>query len=551
MRGRYQLHTGYRDIAQWLDWAFGLETPAGFTGSHTLEPSQISISIRTPTPNPKREDEEAVEIAWGGGEVGAQSGPIVLDDVPDVSSKYRIPDAELVDDLPTPQPSHAPAGTRARARPRSIRSIPRRSSDALAASAVESLFGAHSDAEAAPRDSGLDLRPLRVPRTKPGVAPASAHRVSGPIEKRVQRSPTIGAALVERNQPKQRGWLLGVALLCLAGGGGVLAWYATTHDASPVAAQTKPVAPSIEPGTVKFQTEPGDAQIAIDGSAGTSHVGSPYAVTLPPGPHQIEIRHSGYKSWLTSLDLTSRDTETLRVVLEPLGAAKATSDATLAISTTPSDLEVVLDGQLLASHTPIRTPLKIGPHTIAVRQAGAVVWKQSLDAAAASNYEFSPVLTAERLQARAVARSTAPTPAPAGEMPSVTVEAPPVAPIEPASSLSVPAPMPMPAVPVPVPEPPPPAATIAPVTVPPNAVTKLSGSIPDGLRATKGTPSVAAAKLCIDPTGAVSSVDFISKLDHRLTAELTASLQTWRYQPYRRAGTAVPACFAVTLRLKS
>src|SRR6185312_7247666 len=41
VRDRYNLHTGYRDIAQWVDWAFSLESPAGFTGSHTLESSQI------------------------------------------------------------------------------------------------------------------------------------------------------------------------------------------------------------------------------------------------------------------------------------------------------------------------------------------------------------------------------------------------------------------------------------------------------------------------------------------------------------------------------
>jgi serine/threonine protein kinase len=557
VRTQYQLHTGYRDIAQWIDWAFSLETPAGFTGGHTLEPSQISISLRTPTPKPQRDDDEAVEIAWGGGEVGAPSGPIVLDDVPDVSSKHRIPDLDA-DDIPTPQPSHGSGASYARARtatvdppfdPRRSSPPPRSDSQPAAPSAVASLFG-DTTRDPAPRDSGLDVQPMRVPRTRPGVAPANAHRVSGPIEKRVQIAPTIGAALVERNQPKQRSWLLGIALLLLAGGGGTLAWYATTREASPVAAQAKPAAPSVEPGTLKFQTEPADTQIAIDGPTGAAHAGSPYEVTLSPGVHQIEIRRSGYKSWLTSLELTARETQTLRVVLEPLGAAKATSDATLVVSTTPPDLEVVLDGQLFPSHTPIRTPLKIGTHTVAVRQAGAVVWKQTLDAAASSNYEFNPVLTADRI-APAATRPAPAAPEVQAEAPSVTVEAPPIAaaPTEPSSPVvAVPAPMPMPAVPVPDPASLP---TVAPSTIAPNAVSKLSGSIPDGVRAIKGTPAVAAAKLCIDASGAVASVDFISKLDRHLVDELTAALRTWRYQPYRKAGTAVPACFAVTLRLKS
>ena len=544
VRTRYNLHTGYRDIAQWLDWAFGQEAPGGFSGGHTLDPSQISISMRTPTPTPRprSDDDEAVEMAWGGGEAGAPA-PLVLEDVPDVSSKYRVADIAAdsgnVDDIPTPQPSHGRPRPKTDTFDRSSRVVRTDSLAKVAVAADSSVFGVKGD----------EIVELKIPRTRPGVQPASAHRLSGQIEKRTQTMPTIGAALVERNHPRQRGWLLGSALLLLAGGGGTLAWYATTHD-TPAAVESKPAPPApMEPGTVKFETEPGDAQIVIDGPNSEPHVGSPWAATLPPGAHQIEIRHSGYKSWLTSLDLSSRETQTMRVVLEPLGTAKttATTDASLALSTTPPDLEVVLDGALLGAHTPIRVPLKVGTHTVAVRRGGAIVWKQTINAAPSSNYEFSPVLTPDRPQLPALA----PAPAEPVEAPSVTVEAPP-APSAPESGSAVavlPPPAPAP-VPVPVPAPTPTPAP-APVTVAPNAVTKLSGALPDTVHATKGSPSVAAAKVCIDAAGAVSAVSFISKLDHHLTSELTQVLQGWRYQPYRKNGAPVPACFAVTLRLKS
>ncbi|HEX4455541.1 MAG TPA: protein kinase [Kofleriaceae bacterium] len=568
VRTQYHLHTGYRDISQWLDWAFALESPASFSGaSHTLEPSQISISMRTPTPQPGRDDEDAVEIAWGGGEVGAPSGPIVLDDVPDVSAKHRVPatvvaDDNDADDIPTPQPSH---GRRNSTRARTVtvdpiaRESPRPGSDAYAKNAVDSVFGDTIDDRQGnrppsdvPIDVDLDVgdaepSPFAEPplgplaRTKPGIAPANAHRFSGPIEKRAQsmRTTTIGAALVERNQTKSRGWLLAIALLFLAGGGGSLAWYATTRGA-PAAAEVKPApAASHEPGTLKFETEPGDAIIAISGDDAISHTGSPWQATLPPGTHQIEIRHAGYKAWLTSLDLSARETQTLRVVLEPLGAKAATGDATLALSTTPSDLEVVLDGALLGAHTPIRIALKIGTHSIAVRQAGAIVWKQTLTAAAASNYEFSPVFTPQGAATEGGA-------APASDRPSMTIEAPPITPALAQAAVQMPAVPNVPAVPAVEPAP-----STASITVAPNAVTKLSGAVPDGLHAAKGTPSVAAAKLCIDPNGAVTNVDFISKLDHHLVGDLTAALQAWKYQPYKKNGAAISVCFAVTLRLKS
>ena len=567
VRTQYHLHTGYRDISQWLDWAFALESPSNFSGaSQTLEPSQISISLRTPTPRPARDDEEAVEIAWGGGEVGAPSGPIVLDDVPDVSEKHRVPTATLVadqhgddadDDIPTPQPSH---GRRNSARARTVtvdpidpvlRESPRPGSDAYAKNAVDSIFGDTIDTSNRPASEPVPIeidessfaeserKPLA--RTKPGVAPANAHRFSGPIEKRQQSMPTIGAALVERNQGTSRGWVLALALLFLAGGGGALAWYATTRGAPAIAEIKPPPAVSHEPGTLKFETEPGDAIIAISGDSATSHTGSPWQATLPPGTHQIEIRHAGYKAWLTSLDLSARETQTLRVVLEPLGAKAATADATLALSTTPSDLEVVLDGQLLGMHTPIRIPLKIGTHSVAVRQAGAIVWKQTLTAAAASNYEFSPVFTPPAAGESAAL-------APVIDRPSMTIEAPPTTPAPAPAQTAVQMPA-VPSVPaVPAIEP---APSTAAITVAPNAVTKLAGTVPEGLHATKGTPSVAAAKLCIDASGAVTSVDFISKLDHHLVGDLTAALQAWKYQPYKKNGAAISVCFAVTLRLKS
>ncbi|HEY1547382.1 MAG TPA: protein kinase, partial [Kofleriaceae bacterium] len=339
VRTQYHLHTGYRDIAQWLDWALALESPASFSGaSHTLEPSQISISIRTPTPRPSRpnDDEEAVEIAWGGGEVGEPSGPVVLDDVPDVSEKHRAPTALIVadadsddaDDIPTPQPSH---GRRNSARARTVtvdpidpvlRESPRPGSDAYAKNAIDSIFGDtinetindagnETDAPDPAAPSPFQDPPLKpLARTKPGIAPANAHRFSGPIEKRQQSMPTIGAALVERNQTKSRSWVLAIALLFLAGGGGALAWYATTRGAPAIAEVKPPPAASHEPGTLKFETEPGDATIAISGDDAISHTGSPWQATLPPGTHQIEIRHAGYKAWLTSLDLSARETQT-------------------------------------------------------------------------------------------------------------------------------------------------------------------------------------------------------------------------------------------------
>jgi eukaryotic-like serine/threonine-protein kinase len=136
MRKQYGLATSNRDIATWLEWAFSLEVPTGSlaignTLDHTpgsIDPVPSSPRHR-PSSRPKRnEEDEVVDLAWGGAEEHHSSEPVVLDDVPDVTDKHltsasllgadvRLDLDDLVDDIPAPVPSHgirpgAPASSR-------------------------------------------------------------------------------------------------------------------------------------------------------------------------------------------------------------------------------------------------------------------------------------------------------------------------------------------------------------------------------------------------------------------------------------------------------
>ena len=142
-----------------------------------------------------------------------------------------------------------------------------------------------------------------------------------------------------------------------------------------------------------------------------------------------------------------------------------------------------------------------------------------------------------------LAPEVAPAPAPEVAKPDATpAPAPaPIVPPPPAPTPTAPAPAPVAQVPV----------HTGPVTVAPNAVTKISGSLPNITKfARTELPSVAPAKLCIDTAGAVTSVDFMTKLDKRVAADLGDALRTWKYSPYREKGTAFSACFVVTVRMK-
>ncbi len=62
----------------------------------------------------------------------------------------------------------------------------------------------------------------------------------------------------------------------------------------------------------------------------------------------------------------------MRVVLEPMRAHDGVrANATLVLTTVPSGLEAVLDGNALAQATPIRIALHPGPHVIAVGAAAS------------------------------------------------------------------------------------------------------------------------------------------------------------------------------------
>jgi serine/threonine protein kinase len=569
VKKKYALQTGVRDVAGWIEWAFGLEPPPGFTGDTTgvrsaetqrsLPAMTHSITARPPQ-NP--EEEEAAEVVWGQAAHESQDqGPIVLEDVPDVSEKHQRARRDS-DEMPTPPPragtmpsiygsdepvlavgteppvargsdlhpaQPGPAAKRptvpmpagSRAKPATIPITPRptptrttaqvptlparaqRQSQQLTVDtpnmdqrlaavrqfdgdtaatnplarplSAEELFGLEADAalknvssqiDAAatqstipahryreesippppsaithdtpaeipsapivrfsksmsvpvvnttetmvetPRGRAQTSQPAAAPATKLGVGAVSAsHRVEprriSTQPPSVTSTPIVGSRIVA---PK-RTWLFVLGGILLAGGtAAIVATLLTTGKAEKpapakqpeVVAPTPPApAPAKSVGTVKFVTEPADAEIKIGESI--THAGSPFSSELAAGIHQIEIHRAGYKPWVTSIELSANEVQTVRVVLEPLKTnATANSDATLSINTTPTGLEVLIDGTPLAKKTPVTMPLKVGPHSIVVRKDGLEVWRQNVNAEASSEYEYNPSFTADKQHA--------------------------------------------------------------------------------------------------------------------------------------------------------
>lgn len=676
MKRQYNLQTSHRDIAAWVEWAFSLEIPSsGFSGQHTLDNTANSEVVNAPkarhkTPAPSRQDEEdAVEIAWGGGqEAGEDAGPVVLDDVPDVSEKhlsYAQPSEsanilvevdELDDDIPAPAPSHGGRPTELPSQMGAALSFPPVLEDPLPGGsgsypgrARRGTEPGHTPAPSSNRPSGrLDVvtpssgnrtlselilegspdetmedmpavsapsaatpkqptirfktptiqpsvqtappisapvviplgQPVKAVSTKPGYSPAraataapvdnTAAQVSTPrLRPKTTGAPPIGSALLQREKKDPRKWWVLAALIIAAGVAATAITLYVTRGQDTVEAVSEDPGPRIAPrtvGTVKFNTEPADAAITIDGKL--VHTGSPWVTELEAGVHQLQIEAKDHKAWLTALELSAAETQTLRVVLEPLGAASVVAEATLILRTTPSGLDVLIDGKPLPAKTPIKMPLSTGAHSIVVQQDGVEVWRQDVVAKASTNYEFSPVMDADHKRERERADSRRPRPAQVRAQDDAPEPAP-----EPAKPTEVPTPppaedpkvtmpvtppvqkVPMPpkpeVTPVPVPPPPPPTAPRGPVTVPPSAVTKVSGNPPQiGKTKNADMPAVVAAKVCIDTAGKVASADIITKIERRSAVDLVDAIRTWQYAPYKQSGVPTPACFAISFRVR-
>ncbi|HUJ60077.1 MAG TPA: serine/threonine-protein kinase [Kofleriaceae bacterium] len=399
----------------------------------------------------------------------------------------------------------------------------------------------------------------RPPQTKPGLgapvrprtatlAPATSAALEAdaiPTPRAPTADITVGASMVERRKGG-RAWLWVLAVIVIGGGGA--AAYLIAQDRAPTARapgeSSATPAPARTTGTVKFLTDPLDAEIKVEGQP--PHTGTPWAIELPAGIHQIEVHRGGYKTWLSSIELSAGETQIVHAGLVPITAAEKQKggEASLAITTTPPGLEVVLDGRSLTQPTPLKMSIKVGAHTIVVRQNGAEVWRQKLAAEANSDYEYNPTITRPRAAAPEPPAQPA-QPAPAAAPPDAAAEhvAPDAAPapeVKPPVTIDPPAPIPAPRA----------AHAGPPPIVPPTAVTRLSGDPPTiaQLRNTS-LPSLISAKLCIDTTGAVTSVD-IPKIERHAQADLIEALKAWRYAPYQRDGAPSPACFSVTFRIK-
>jgi serine/threonine protein kinase len=239
----------------------------------------------------------------------------------------------------------------------------------------------------------------------------------------------------------------------------------------------------------------------------------------------------------------------------PTPAAPDTRAGRLVVRSTPAGMEVSIDGALVDGVTPIGIDVAPGRHLVAVESDGEVLWRDAVEVVPGGHFELHPVVVApsnrsDKKRDRDRARYRAPTlsapepvrgdaqeqlaaPAPAIEAPAAAIAPPPV--LAPAAV-----------------EPPARKQKVEPVLVPPNAVSKRSGSVPTlRARGSEEIPERISAQLCIDGGGKVISAKLLTTVPAAISGTLSSALRGWRYSPYKDStGARVPACFAVTFKTR-
>jgi eukaryotic-like serine/threonine-protein kinase len=579
VRIRYHLSATNREVASWCEWAFSMEAPGNnFSGPMVTDslggvPSQSRSPLPMPmpptelapvdavprlanTPLPDRplarsgsEDDEAADVAWGGGQEHDSDQPVVLDEVPDHSR--RAPSVAGALAAAAAEPARADwqrtliGGAPA---PRGATVTP-----------AEFPYGSSNDALA-----GRTRRASSQPGYAPGADTDEAPRVD---------ASSFGAGLLDRGPSHTTRNLIVGALIAAIVGVVLLITVGRGGDREP----TVTASPAPITGKLRFIVEPKDAVVRIAGIE--PHTGSDWSVELEAGVFQVEISRDGYKSWVTQIELSPGDSQTVRVVLEQGGNPNV---ATLVIRSTPAGLTVLLDGQEIGQ-TPLTREVPPGPHTVALRSGGEIRWRESFQAQANTKFEFAPDMSETKQRERA-ARDARVAVVPERRPPRPVAAPAPAASAPPPAPAEAKAPAPAPAEPPPAPaitdsartaeppraeppraeppraEPPPaapapsrpsPPQASGPVTVPPSAVKRVSGelgTVRAVIRPDEQVPATIAVKICIDPTGKVASINVLTKISPDLKNRLVSAIRGFRYAPYRQGGVAVPACFAETFR---
>lgn len=153
-----------------------------------------------------------------------------------------------------------------------------------------------------------------------------------------------------------------------------------------------------DPGTVTLTTNPPDARVYVDQEQ--QNLGaSPFALTLPPGPHLIEVQRDGYESWVSRVEVVSGQTMPLPTV--ELVQSEAESGTGFMLITDPPGATIYIAGGRREGVTPLQVDdLEPGTHVVRAELDGFEPWQEEVEVVAGQTPEVNVRFTAAEVRLR-------------------------------------------------------------------------------------------------------------------------------------------------------
>ncbi len=146
-----------------------------------------------------------------------------------------------------------------------------------------------------------------------------------------------------------------------------------------------PVAATVAPGQIAFDSTPQGAQVQLDGKTDPTWV-TPFTISgLNAGQHTVTVSKPGYSSDTRTVAVASGNKSFLVTHLAQLMA-------TLSVTSTPPGANVYIDGRDTGKLTPAQVSVDKGQHVVLVRKAGFIDETTSAQFVLAQTVSFSPTL---------------------------------------------------------------------------------------------------------------------------------------------------------------
>ncbi len=481
-----------------------------------------------PGPTATAEDDELMDMVWGGNGPSA-SQPVVLDEVPDVSARISgvhpmpvrtVDPIELGAEPDLEEPTSdmlrpVELGPPVAARPRTSHSAAAQSAKVPTVSDVFSLSGTPS---AVSWQSTRGRPTSRPPEWAFGTSGTTGPQASsGLLDRSIADARNLGGypePATPATPPRKRAPLLPVlaAAVAVAGAGAAIAWFVSIrheNDSTQAVAGSEKVVAQLPPPAVRALPED-------TGSAGAQPeppAAQPGAAPAPANEVTTENKVITDKADAEKAARVAREADEKAKLEEKARADKR-------------DEKLAEDEEREGKSRKGRLPRS--------KRDAAEARARARDSADEEVEEPEEEVAEDRVATTQTPKSTSRAADAPGAKATKSIEDEELEPL-----------------PVPVTEPAEPPRPKKPVIITPDRAIRQSGSVPR-LRFPpwEQAPAAVAYKLCMDASGAVSSVTVLSKLSSGVRSAVVDGLKRWRYKPVLQAGQKVPACFATTFKVE-